>query len=240
MDIYSYPLLLLGGFLAAAISGAAGFGGALLLLPLLTKTVGTTLAVPVLTIAQLLGNLSRVYFGYKEITWRPVFCFIAGAVPLSILGAYSFVYVPKEIINRTIGAVIILFVCLKQLNILKFEPGNKSMLLGGSVSGLISGLAGSSGPIGAAVFLSLNLSPVSYIASEAVTAVAMHATKTIVYGKYLDIGLEALELGLFIGLAMIGGTWIGKKIIEKLPKPIFVKMVSILLILIGLQMLLRG
>ncbi|MDK2892283.1 hypothetical protein [Methanohalophilus sp.] len=54
-------VLFVGGFAAAAISGAAGFGGALLLLPLLTKTIGTTMAVSVLTIAQLIRNLSRVF-----------------------------------------------------------------------------------------------------------------------------------------------------------------------------------
>jgi uncharacterized membrane protein YfcA len=60
-------ILFAGGFIAAAVSSAAGFGGALLLLPGLTKMIGTVMAVPVLTIAQLIGNLSRVYFGYKEL-----------------------------------------------------------------------------------------------------------------------------------------------------------------------------
>ena len=55
-----FLLLFTGSFLAAAISGAAGFGGALLLLPLLSRTIGTTLAVPVLTLAQLIGNLSFI------------------------------------------------------------------------------------------------------------------------------------------------------------------------------------
>lgn len=50
-QFYTYIMLFAGGVLAASISGAAGFGGALLLLPLLTKTLGTTLAIPVLTIA---------------------------------------------------------------------------------------------------------------------------------------------------------------------------------------------
>ena len=50
--------------------------------------------------------------------------------------------------------------------------------------GFLSAIAGSAGPIGAVAFLSLNLSPAAYVASEAVTAVVMHVTKTVVYGKY--------------------------------------------------------
>ncbi|KXG74677.1 TSUP family transporter [Thermotalea metallivorans] len=235
-----FLLLFTGSFLAAAISGAAGFGGALLLLPLLSKTIGTTMAVPVLTIAQLIGNLSRAFFGLKQIKWKPVLMFILGAVPMSVLGAFSFVKVPKEIITRGIGLAIIVFVILKYFKVLKFKPSDRTIFIGGAVVGLISGLVGSAGPIGAALFLSLNLPPVSYIASEAVTAIAMHISKTIVYQKYLGIGLYALGIGLFMGVAMIAGTWTGKKVIEKMPKEKFVKFVGVLLAVIGLQMLILG
>lgn len=233
-------LMFAGGFLAAAISGAAGFGGALLLLPLLTKTIGTTMAIPVLTIAQLIGNLSRAFFGFNQIKWKSVSLFILGAVPMSFLGAYSFVEVPKEIISRLIGFAIILFVTLKYFNILKFNPTNHTMVLGGGIVGFISGLVGSAGPIGAALFLSLGLPPVSYVASEATTAIAMHITKTIVYQRYLGIGSSALWIGLFIGISMVLGTWAGMKIIGKIPQEDFNKFVGLLLCLIGLQMLLFG
>jgi uncharacterized protein len=80
-------VLFLVSWIAATISGAAGFGGALILLPILTATVGVKAAVPILTIMQLLGNLSRVWFGSTKIRWRPVLAFIVGAVPLSIVGS---------------------------------------------------------------------------------------------------------------------------------------------------------
>ncbi|AWK53141.1 sulfite exporter TauE/SafE family protein [Clostridium beijerinckii] len=232
-----YVVLFIGSFFAAAISGAAGFGGALLLLPLLSKTIGTEIAVPILTIAQLIGNLSRAFFGFRQITWKPVFVFIIGAVPLSILGAFSFVEVPKDLITRGIGFTIILFVALKYFKVLKFKPNNITILIGGAVVGLISGLVGSAGPIGAALFLSLNLTPTSYIASEAVTAIAMHISKTIIYQKYLGIGFYTIGIGLFMGFAMILGTWAGKKIIDKMQKERFIKFVGILMTVIGLQML---
>jgi hypothetical protein len=63
-------LLFLLSWLAATVSGAAGFGGALLL-PILAATLGVKTAVPVLTIMQLLGNLSRVWFGRTQIAWKP-------------------------------------------------------------------------------------------------------------------------------------------------------------------------
>jgi uncharacterized membrane protein YfcA len=76
--------LFLAGFFAATISGAAGFGGALVLLPILTYLIGVKAAVPVLTIAQILGNGSRAWFGRTQIRWRPVVYFTVTAVPLRI------------------------------------------------------------------------------------------------------------------------------------------------------------
>lgn len=233
-------LLFVGGFLAAAVSGFAGFGGALLLLPVLVYALGTDLAVPVLTMAQLIGNLSRAGFGFREIKWRPVALFCVGAVPLTVLGAALFVTVPSELITRLVGLAIIAFVILRFFNLIKLKGATATMVSGGGVTGFISGLVGSAGPLGAAVFLSLNLSPTSYVASEAVTAVVMHLTKVMVYQSSLDLGVYALLMGLFMGLAMVLGTWVGRRIIAILPKGKFVNLVGVLLIVVGAQMALFG
>lgn len=45
-----------------------------------------------------------------------------------------------------------------------------SVGFGGGVTGLVNGLLGISGPLSSDVFLTLELAPVSYIASEATTA----------------------------------------------------------------------
>ena len=94
------------------VSGAAGFGGALLLLPVLTLTVGAKAAVPILTVAQLLGNLSRAGFGWREIRWRPALLFSAGAVPASVLGSRLFVALPSGLILRLIGVFLLIVVGL--------------------------------------------------------------------------------------------------------------------------------
>lgn len=233
-------LLFIIGFIAATISGAAGFGGALLLLPVLNLTVGTILAVPTLTVAQLIGNLSRVIIGFKQIRWKPVIYFIIGAFPLTMVGAYSFVVVDKSIIVRLIGIFIIVFVIIKYFKLSLLKNSNIKIITGGAITGFLSGLIGSAGPIGAAFFLSLDLSPVSYVASEAVTAVFMHITKLVVYQGFLKIGYNAILIGGFIGISMILGTWVSKKIIEKIPKDKFQIFVSILLIGISIYMIISG
>ena len=235
-----FIVLFIGAFLAAAISGAAGFGGALLLLPLLVAYVGAEQAVPLLTVAQLIGNLSRAGFGFSKIQWKPVALFLVGAIPLAILGALSFLQLPKELVTRCIGLAIIVFVVLKITGVLKLKPGKLLLIIGGGVVGFLSGLVGSAGPIGAVIFLTLGLPPVAYVASEATTALVMHGVKLIIYQQFISLDQQFWFLAILLGIAMILGTWTAKRFIEKITPENFQKYISILLIAIGLYMLIHG
>lgn len=162
----TYTLLILSSFIASLISGAAGFGGSPLLLPVVVASVGAEAAVPVLTIAQLIDNISRMGFGFKSIDWKSVGLFCLTALPLASLGAFGFSVLSKDIVTRFIGAFLVAVVLFKKIKKLKLKGNKKTMLIGGALTGAVSGLAGSGGPIGAAVFLSLGLSPVAILPAK--------------------------------------------------------------------------
>lgn len=235
-----YAILIITSFIAAFVSGAAGFGGALLLLPVVTACVGTEVAIPVLTIAQLIGNLSRMAFGIKQIDWKAAGLFSLTALPLAALGAFSFSVLPKDIVTRCIGAFLVAFVLFKAVRKKPFVASKKTLLISGAAVGLVSGLAGSGGPIGAMVFLSLGLPPVAYIATEATTATAMHLLKTVIYSKLTSLDTTSAFIGLFMGVAMITGTFCANRMIKNVEKGAFQKYVSVLLCVVGIYMLIFG
>jgi len=224
-------------WLAAAISGIAGFGGALLLLPVISHFIGIKAAIPVLTIAQLFGNASRVWFGRKQLQWNPILFFLAGSIPFSIIGSRMLVSAPSELLLKGVGVLLLLIVMYRRSGLKVITTNYKWLVVGGIITGFLSGIAGSAGPLGAACFISLNLNPIAYISSEAFTALSMHITKTIVYQKYALIGTKELGYGLVCGVAMIIGSYTGKKLIAHLSKDKFQIVVDILLVLSGFQMI---
>lgn len=233
-------ILLAGSFVAAMVSGAAGFGGSLLLLPVASACVGARTAVPVLTVAQLIGNIARMTTGWSQIRWREVGLFSLTSLPLAALGAFGFSLLPADIVSRCVGAALILLVILK-LTLKKELPGGTGTLLaGGALTGGLSGLCGSGGPIGAAVFLSLDLPPVAYIASEAATATAMHILKIAVYSKLAAADRQALLIGLAMGGCMVLGTYAARHFIRNMEKGRFRRYVAVLLCAVGIYMLLTG
>lgn len=240
MSITDLGILFVISTLAAAISGAAGFGGALLLLPFVTKMVGIQAAIPILTIGQLFGNASRVAFNWHDLTWKPILFFLLAAIPMTIAGSYLFTIVNGNHIKFGVGVFLILMVIYRRFKKNNYKTGNKAMLLGGGLTGFISGIAGSAGPIGAAFFLGLGLTPTAYIASEAFTALSMHITKSVMYNRLAFLGQKELLIGLLIGAAMILGSWLGKKIISKLSKEKFIIIVEILLFVSGIQLIISS
>ena len=240
MGPWMFAILIVCSFIAALISGAAGFGGSLLLLPVVTACVGPSVAVPVLTIAQLIGNLSRMALGFRQINWKAAGWFCLTALPLAALGAFGFALLPQGLVTRFIGAALVVLVLVKLLLKKELPKGRGTLLIGGAVTGGLSGLCGSGGPIGAAVFLSLGLPPVAYIASEAATATAMHVLKTVIYSKLTNMTAATLLTGIAIGTTMLGGTFFANRFIKKLDRNRFQTYVAVLLCIVGISMVLMG
>lgn len=232
-----WGVLLFCGWVAATVSGAAGFGGALLLLPVLTLTIGAKAAVPVLAVSQLMGNVSRAAFGWREIRWRPALLFSAGAVPASVIGARLFVGLPPGLILRLIGLCLLIIVIVRHTPVGQMKVPERALAPAGALVGLISSVVGSAGPLGAAVFLGLRLPATAYVASEAVAAALIHLTKCLVYGRYALLGSRDLAHGLALGSSLVLGSWTGRKLVRRLSEKTFAVLVELLLVVSALTLL---
>lgn len=232
-----YVILIVVGLAAGLLSGSVGFGGGMILLPVITYFYGVEVAVPVSTIAQMLSNLSRVVMGWKEIDWRAVGMFLLLAVPFTALGAFGFAKVPKGPMTIVLCSFLIVFAVMKLMGKMRLPHRPSTMVVGGGVTGLVNGLLGISGPLSSAVFLTLELAPVSYIASEATTAAVMHIVKAIVYGK-LNLMSDSIFLsGCGIGCAMILGNFIAMRFIRNVNKKLYQKVVAGIMIAVSLWLI---
>ena len=235
--IVRWTVLLFCGWLAGTVSGAAGFGGALILLPILAAMRGKA-AVPILTVAQLLGNLSRAGFGWRDIRWRPAVIFMMGSIPSSILGCRLFVDLPSGLVLRLIGVLILILIAIRHTARGRRAIPEWLLMPAGAGVGFLSALAGSAGPLGAATFLGLNLPARAYVASEAVTAVFLHLTKSITYGRYAALTLNDCLSGLALGGSLVLGSWTGRKLIDRLPERRYAPLIELLLAVSSISLLL--
>jgi hypothetical protein len=233
-DALQLSLLAFVAFLAALLAAVTGFGGAAVLLPMLIAVFGVREAIPILTVAQLIGNGSRVWFNRHELDLRVVTWFALGGVPMALAGGFLFAQAPLASLTRVLGAFLILMVVLRHLPKLPaFKPPLKSFALIGAGASFLSALLGSVGPLMAPFFLAYGLVKGAYIGTEALSTVVMHVAKLIAYRESAVLPLHAIVSGLALGPIMVGGSFAGKRVVDRLPERVFVLIIDATLVTAG-------
>ncbi|HEY3303702.1 MAG TPA: sulfite exporter TauE/SafE family protein [Candidatus Binatia bacterium] len=241
--IGSSDILLLGGgaFVASVLAAVAGFGGAAILLPILVPIFGVRDAIPILTVAQLVGNLSRVWFNRRELDLPVVGWFAAGGVPAALAGGFLFASAPLSFLTRLLGVFLIAVVIYRHSG---KRPAGRLPLRAfpfiGAVFSFLSALLGSVGPIMIPFFLAYGLVKGALIGTEALATVVMHVTKLVAYGSAAVLTTAGLVAGLAVGSIMIVGSFAGKKLLDRLPERLFVALVELTLVVAGVLFLIRG
>jgi len=236
-------ILLMGGgaFVASALAAVTGFGGAAVLLPILVLIFGVRDAIPILTVAQLIGNGSRVWFNRSELVLPVVGWFALGGVPAALVGGVLFASAPLSFLKRLLGIFLLGTVAYRHLGKQKsLRLPLRGFAVIGAVFSFLSALLGSVGPIMAPFFLAYGLVKGAYIGTEAFATVVMHVTKLVAYGGTAILTLQSVAAGLALGPIMVLGSFIGKKILDRVPERLFVLLIEGTLIIAGLGFLVRG
>ena len=226
---------------ASTLAAVAGFGGVAIMLPVLVWAVGVRDAVPLLTVAQLMSNLSRVWFNRGELSLPVVKWFALGAVPAAVVGGIIFATAPAAALIRVLGVFLLVVVGYRHTT---WGRGTRIGLRGfaplGATSGIISATLGVVGPFMAPFFLAYGLVKGAYIGTEALATVVMHVVKHGVYSKYALLSVNILLVGLAIGAVMFLGSYIGKRILNRLPENVFPYIIEVVLIVAGLRFIVWG
>lgn len=226
---------------ASTLAAVTGFGGAAVLLPVLVAAFGVRDAIPILTVAQLIGNGSRVWFNRTELDLGVVGWFALGGIPAALIGGLLFAAAPLSALTRILGAFLLFVVAWRHL-----RPGpaphipQRSFAILGAVSSFLSALLGSVGPLMAPFFLAYGLVKGAYIGTEALSTVVMHVTKLVAYGNASLLTGGSVAIGLALGPIMVAGSFTGKRIVDRLPERVFVVVIEGVLVVAGLLFLIGG
>ena len=241
IDAAREALLTIVAFVAATLAAITGFGGAALLLPVLTLIYGVRDAVPILTVAQLVGNGSRVWFNRHDVDRAVVRWYTAGAVPLALLGGYVFAVAPAAFLTRVLGLFLIAVVIWRRAGRNSIpRPTLRGFALVGAASSFLSALVGSVGPLMAPLFLAYGLVKGAYIGTEALATVVTHTAKLVAYHQAAVLSPGAMVAGLALGPVMVAGSLVGKRIVDRLPPHVFVALIEGTMTVAGVMFVIRG
>ncbi|MBM4278523.1 MAG: sulfite exporter TauE/SafE family protein, partial [Deltaproteobacteria bacterium] len=108
MSEYFLPTALI-IFTGALLQGLAGFGGALLSMPLILLYSAPQWAAPVVVLCYTVNRLPAILMLRKDLVWDHSLFLIAAAIPGAFLGTLLLKNVEPGLIMKILGTVLILF-----------------------------------------------------------------------------------------------------------------------------------
>jgi hypothetical protein len=98
------------GLVAGTISGIVGTGSSIMLMPVLIYEYGPKQAVPIMAIAAVMANFSRILAWWREVDWLACAAYSAPAIPAAALGARTLLVLPSRTVDICIGLFLIAMV----------------------------------------------------------------------------------------------------------------------------------
>lgn len=134
-------------FVGALLQGLAGFGGALVSMPLLLLYLEPIWAAPIVVLCYTINRIPAMFVLRKNLMWDHSLLLLAAAAPGAFLGVYFLKNVEPGIIMKTLGVILILFSAYKILSPgLKLTFSRLWALPTGFLSGILGGAFGTDGP----------------------------------------------------------------------------------------------
>jgi uncharacterized membrane protein YfcA len=199
------------GLVSGTLSGIVGFGASIMLMPAMVLAFGPREAVPIMAIASLLANLSRVLVWWREVDWRANAYYCVTAIPCAALGARTLLVLDPRIVEAVLGALFILMIPARRWLLgrgMRVQLWHLALV--GAGIGYLTGMVASTGPINTPFFLAYGLVRGAFLATEALGSMAIGLTKALVFRSFDALPVETIVRGLIVGAALMVGSWLAK------------------------------
>jgi len=226
------------GLVAGTLSGIVGFGSSIMLMPVLVIAFGPLQAVPIMAIAAIMANLSRIMVWWRDVHWRTVCAYSATGAPFAALGAATLLVLPARVIEAALGVFFIAMIGVRRwMAAHQLKLGLAHLAMIGVPVGYLTGIVVSTGPITAPIFLAAGLVKGAFLSSEAAASLAVYLAKAAVFRSFGALPLDIVAKGLVIGSTLMAGAFIAKRFVLKMDAARFRLLMDGLMLVSGLALL---
>ena len=237
----SFLFVLAVGLVAGTISGIVGTGSSIMLMPVLVYQYGPKEAVPIMAVAAVMANLSRILAWWREVDWRACAAYSVTGIPAAALGARTLLALPVAIRRY----------CDRPVS----DRDGAGAALAGAASPQILALAsrdrrrrdrlshrhrGSTGPLSVPLFLFYGLTKGAFLATEAASSLGVYLSKSVTFQRFGALTLEIALKGLIAGSSLMSGAFIAKRFVLRLDADIFRLVMDAIMFAAGLSMLVNA
>lgn len=229
---------LLMALFAEVIGTIGGFGSSVFFVPMAGFYLDFHAVLGLTALLHVASNASKLALFRKGLDRKLIVYIGVPSVIFVILGGWLTQYIDTGALKIVLAVFLIAFSLffLVRKNIV-IKPNKTNAAAGGIFSGFSAGLLGTGGAIRGLTMASFNLEKSVFVATSAFIDLLIDATRTVVYYRNGYIRKEELVYVPFLLAVALVGSYIGKKILERMPQQYFRRFSLFLILLIGALML---
>ena len=234
-------ILCVTAFLTAILSAIVGMAGGMTLLSVMLLFLPPLAAIPLHGAIQLASNFSRTVIQREHARYDLLWRYGWPLLPMGALGLLVARELPERALEAAIGAFVLLatwrpaWLAFGALGALSTN-GRFTAL--GFAAGFLNVTIGATGPLVAPFFLNLGLARQAVIGTQAGVQALGHVVKLLLYAGF---GFAFREHALLLAAASacaIAGTWVGRRLLERISERWFTWLYKSVLTLLALQLVL--
>ena len=234
----SVIFVLIVGLAAGTISGIVGTGSTIMLMPVLVYQYGPKEAVPIMAVAAVMANLSRILAWWREVDWRACAAYSITGIPAAAFGARTLLALPSHTVDISIGLFLIAMVPVRHwLARHELKLTLWHLAVGGAVIGYITGIVVSTGPLSVPLFLFYGLAKGAFLATEAASSLGLYLSKSVTFQQFGALTSDIALKGLVAGSSLMAGAFIAKRFVLRLDPDVFRLVMDGIMIAAGVAML---
>ncbi len=241
MTFFDFAVLIVAA-LAGGIASVSGFGIGSLLTPLLTLQTTTKLAVSIVSIPHFVGTFVRFWFLRHSVDKHVLISFGIMSAVFGLVGALFHDKFGAPALTLIFALILIFAGGMGSSGLsekLSFE--RKAAWVAGAFSGGLGGLVGNQGGIRSAALLSFDIKKDAFVATATAIGVVVDLARVPVYFISDGHGILAHKRWLILGITgVLFGTLLGMKLLKHLPEKTFRRIVSALVLVLGIMILIRA
>lgn len=226
------------GLIAGTISGIVGTGSSIMLMPVLIYEFGPKQAVPIMAVAAVMANFSRILAWWREVDWKACAAYSVTGIPAAALGARTLLALPSRAVDLAIGIFLIAMVPVRHwLARHNLKANLWHLAIGGAIIGYLTGIVVSTGPLSVPLFLFYGLTKGAFLATEAAAALGLYFSKSVTFERFGALTADVFIKGLIAGSSLMFGAFVAKRFVLHLKPDVFRLVMDGIMLAAGLSLL---
>jgi uncharacterized membrane protein YfcA len=228
-------------FGAAVLGGLAGYGTGLILPIALAPVIGVANIIPVMAVAMMINNASRVLAFRRDIHWPHVRRMLVLGLPACLIGAWGYTRLDARWVALLLGLFMLASIPLRrwlQRARMQLRPGGE--LVAGGVFGFVEGGMTGTGVILISILMAAGVEGAALIATDAVVSTIMGLAKVLLFGGVARLDAALAVTGMLVGLCTAPGAFVARALLARLPQHLHLHIMEAVVVVGGLGFLWRA